>query len=72
MAALAQGLPVFLVPEQPNIAPVRDNMVNNGGRCQPAILQAGDAQRIPLQVRLPCGLPFPVVATKGSTAAQGI
>ena len=72
MTALAQGLPVIFVPEQPRIAPVRDNMVNNGGWSQPASPHAGRAQRVLFQKRLPCGLPFPVVATKGGTAAQGI
>lgn len=72
MAALAQGLPVFFVPEQPHIAPMRDNVVNNSGGSQPASLHAGRAQRVLFQKCLPCGLPSPVVATKGSTAAQGI
>ena len=72
MAALAQGLPVFFLPEQPHIAPVRDNVVNNSGGSQPASLHAGSAQRVLFQKRLPCSLPFPVVAAEGGTAAQSI
>ena len=72
MAALAQGLPVLFVPEQPLIPAMRHDMVNNGGRGQLAILQTDAAQRIPLQIHLPRGLPFPVVAAEGSTAAQSI
>ena len=72
MAALAQGLPVFFVPEQPHITPVRDNMVNNSSGSQPASLHAGSAQRVLFQKRLPCRLPFPVVAAESGTAAQSI
>ena len=72
MALFTQWLPVFLVPEQPHIAPVRDNMVNNGGGSQSASLHADSTQRVLFQKCLPCGLPFPVVAAEGGTAAQGI
>ena len=72
MAVLAKGLPVFFVPEQPHVAPVRDNMVNNGGGRQPAMLHAGSAQRVLCQKRLPGCLPLPTIAAKGGIAPQCI
>ena len=49
MAALAQRLPVVLIPEQLLIAPVRNHMVDHRCRCEPAVLHAFIAQRVALQ-----------------------
>lgn len=43
MAALAQGLPVFFIPEQIRIAAMRLDMIHNGCRNQPPFLFASDA-----------------------------
>ena len=43
MAVLAKGLPVFFIPEQSHITPVRNDVVNDRGRCQPAFRFANDA-----------------------------
>ena len=49
MTIFAKGLPVLLIPEQPLIAPVRDDMIDHGGGGQLAFLPAFCAQRMPLQ-----------------------
>ena len=56
MAALAQRLPVVLIPEQLLIAPVRNHMVDHRCGRQHALLHAGVAQRIARQ-KLFAGFP---------------
>ena len=56
MALLAQGLPVAFVPEEPQIAPVRQDMVDHRRRRQYAALQTGGAQGIARQ-KTPAGFP---------------
>lgn len=46
VAALAQRLPVFLIPKQFPITFVRDDMVNNDRRSQPAVAFAFFAKRM--------------------------
>ena len=56
MAALAKGLPVCFVPEQPGIAPMRGDVIHDGCGRQHAPLHAGVAQRIARQ-KLFAGFP---------------
>ena len=46
VAVLAKRLPVAAVPKQIGIATVRNDVVNNGGRRQLAIVSAFCAERI--------------------------
>ncbi len=42
MVALAQGLPVLLIPEQVWVSLVWDDVIDDLGRCGPALLLAHD------------------------------
>lgn len=72
MAALAQRLPVDLIPEQLLIAPVRNHMVDHRCRCEPAVLYALIAQRVALQESRAGLAPSAVVATGFRTAAHSV
>lgn len=64
MAALAQGLPVLLIPEQIRVATMRLDMIHDGCRDQPSFLFAADAPGMTFQEELPGFLPFSPVATQ--------
>ena len=49
MASLAKGLPVFFIPEQFLVTPVRNDVIHHGCRGQYTILFAFRTERIPLQ-----------------------
>ena len=72
MAALAQRLPVVLIPEQLLIAPVRNHMVDHRCRCEPAVLHAFIAQRVALQESRAGLAPAAVVATGFRAAAHSV
>ena len=72
MAALAQGLPVFFIPEQGLIAPVRDDMIHHCSGREPTFLLALHAQRMPAQKSGPLPAPLGVVASGIRAAAQPI
>ena len=67
MAALAQGLPVLLIPEQIRVATMRLDMIHDGCRDQPSFLFAADAPGMTFQEELPGFLPFSPVATQHCT-----
>jgi hypothetical protein len=46
MASLAERLPVRLIPEQPLVTPVRDDVIHNGCRDDLALRLAEGAQRM--------------------------
>ena len=46
VAVLAKRLPVGAIPEENGIATVRNDVINNGGGCQLAIVSAFCAERI--------------------------
>jgi hypothetical protein len=48
MAALAKGLPVVFIPEQLPVAPVRNDVIDNGRRGYVSFSQTLDAQRMPV------------------------
>ena len=62
MTVFAKRLPVLLIPEQLLITPVRDDVVDYGGRSQLAFLSAFCAQWMPFQegfsFRPPAGVIF--------------
>lgn len=64
MAALAKGLPVFLIPEQIRVAAMRSDVVHHGRRNEPSFLFASDAPGVTLQEELPGFLPLSPVATQ--------
>lgn len=64
MAALAQGLPVFLIPEQIRVAAMRLDMIYDGCRDEPSLFLATDAPGMTFQKELPGFLPFPSIATQ--------
>lgn len=63
MAALAQGLPVLLIPKQIRVAAMRLDMIHDGCRDEPSFFLAADAPGMTFQEKLPGLLPFPAVAT---------
>ena len=65
MAVLAKRLPVGAIPKQNRIATVRNDVVNNGGRRQLAIVSAFCAKRILFEEQLTGGAPFAVVTALG-------
>ena len=72
MAALAQGLPVFFVPEQLLVAPMRDDVIYNRRRGDDACFQTRCAQRISPQVPVAGSSPFAVITALGSTSAHSV
>ena len=72
MAALAQGLPVFFVPEQLLVAPMRDDVIYNRRRGDDACFQTRCAQRISPQVPVAGNTPFAIIAALCSTSAHPV
>ena len=66
VAVLAKRLPVGAVPKQIGIATVRNDVVNNGGRRQLAIVSAFCAERILFEEQRPGRAPFAVITALGS------
>ena len=72
MAVLAEGLPVFFVPEQTLITPMRKDVVNHCRRGELSFSLALDTKRMPLKI-LETGFSPPRVVSSGvSAAAQAI
>ena len=67
MAALAQGLPVLLIPEQIRVAAVRLDMIHDGCRDEPSFFLAADAPGMTFQEEPPGFLPLSPVATQHRT-----
>ena len=65
MAVLAQRLPVGAIPKQNRIASVRNDVVNNGGRCQLAIVSAFCAEWILFEEQRTGRPPFAVITALG-------
>ena len=72
MAALAQGLPVFFVPEQLLVAPMRDDVIYNRRRGDDACFQTRCAQRISPQVPVAGNTPFAIIAALCSTSTHPV
>lgn len=72
MAALAKGLPIVFIPEQPLIPAMRDDMVNHRRRRDLPVLHALIAQRIALQKAGAGFSPAAIIATGFSTAAPAV
>ena len=66
VAVLAKWLPVGTIPKQNGIASVRNDMVNNGCRCQFASFPAFGAERILFEEQRPGRAPFAVITSLGS------
>ena len=64
MAALAQRLPVLLIPEQIRVAAMWLDMIHDGCRDEPSFLFASDTPWVTLQEELPGFLPLSPVATQ--------
>ena len=64
MAALAQGLPVLLIPEQIRVAAMRLDMIHDGCRDKLSILFASDTPWMTFQKELPGFLPRSPVAAQ--------
>ena len=72
MMMFTEGLPVFLVPEQRCITPVRLDMVDHDRGREPAFLIAENAQRMALQEIIPRGFPLAAISAKSRSAAQRV
>ena len=72
MASLAERLPVRLIPEQPLVTPVRNDVIHNGCRDDLALRKAEGAQRMLLQEKSAGLTPATVVSTGIRTAAQPV
>ena len=70
MAALAQGLPISLIPEQLRVTPVWDDMVYNGCRLQLTFGEALDAERIAAEKGSTGITPLAVIASGSCAATQ--
>ena len=68
MAALAKGLPVFLIPEQRPIATMRNDVIDYGRRSQHTVPAAFRAERVLPQVQHSGFSPTGVVPTGKRTA----
>lgn len=69
MAALAKGLPVFLIPEQHLVPAMRNDMVNDRGGREPPSLPAIHAQWVLAKETRPRASPFATIATFGGVFA---
>lgn len=72
MAALAKGLPVFFIPEQFLVTPVRNDVIHDRRRGQYAVLSAFRTKRIPLQKGSTGFTPTAVVPALYRTAAHTV
>ena len=72
MAVLTEGLPVFFIPKQNPVAPVRDDVVNNSGGYQFAGSPALNAQRMFFQKNSPGLSPVSVVSTYIRATAKSV
>ena len=72
MAALAQRLPVRLVPKQRLIALVRDDVIHHRGWHDTPVTLAQGAQRVRCQEHCSCPPPARAVAPGSGTAAPVI
>lgn len=70
VAALTQGLPISLIPEQLWISPVWNDMVDHGRGLQPAIGEALDTERIAAKEGCPGITPLAVITPRSCAAAQ--
>ena len=69
VAVLAKWLPVGTIPEENGIASVRNDVVNNGGRRQLAIVSAFCAEWILFEEQRPGRAPFAVITALGCVLA---
>ena len=72
MAFFAKWLPVGLIPEQPLISPVRNDMIHNGCRDDLSLRLTECAQWMLLQEDGPCFLPAAIVSPGSGTASQTV
>ena len=72
MAALAEGLPVFFVPEQVRVTAMRFNMIHNGRWDQPPFRLASYTPWVTLQEELPGFLPPPIVPAEFCTLPSAL
>ena len=72
MASLAERLPVRLIPEQPLVTPVRNDVIHNGCRDDLALRLAECTQRMLLQEESAGLTPAAVVPTGIRAAAQPV
>ena len=72
MAVLAQRLPVAPIPEQNGIAAMRDDVVNNGSRCQLAFFSAFGTERILFEEQRPGRAPFSFITAFGGISAHAV
>lgn len=72
MMLLAQRLPVFLIPEQSLVAPVRDYVIHYGRGGDRFLPEAHHAQGMALQIQLPGRSPAGIITSRGSIPAQRV
>jgi len=72
MAVLAKGLPVFFVPEQLRVAPVRRDMIDHRRGRQSTVSHTLYAQGMFPQIPLSSGAPFGIVSSGISAAAHSV
>ena len=72
MAVLAKGLPIVFIPEKHPIAPVRNDVVDHGGRGQHAVSTTVRAKRVLSEVQRSGLTPSGVVPPDIRTATQRV
>ena len=72
MTFLAEGFPVCLIPEQPLVSPVRNNMIYNCRRDDLSLCLTEGTERMMLQEECPGFTPTGIISTGGGTATQTV
>ena len=72
VAFLAEGFPVGLIPEQPLVSPVRNNVIHDGRRDDLSLRLTESTERMLLQEQRPSFTPAGIIPTGGGTSAHTI
>ena len=72
MALFAERFPVGLIPEQPLVTPVRDDMIHDSRRDNLSLRLTESTERMLLQEQCPGFTPAGIIPTGGGSAAQAI
>ena len=72
MALLAEGFPVRLIPEQPLVSPMRNDVIHHRCRDNFSFRLAESTERMLLQEQCPGFTPAGIIPTDGGTAAHTV
>ena len=72
MAVFEEGFPVRLIPEQPLVSPVRNDMIYDSRRDELSLRLTESTERMLFQEKRPGITPAGVIPTSGGTAAHTV